>query len=70
MSTKNCYTPGYELVFAKQSCDSNVCKKTYDPICMYDTQGQYVCRRETKNIFNDGMDNILNSQEYIVYKSK
>ncbi len=70
MSNINCFVPGWDLIFAKPSCDSNICNKNYEPTCMYNSQGQYVCRKETKIRFNDGIDNILNNQNYVFYKSE
>jgi hypothetical protein len=50
-NVRNCFNPGYDLMFAKPDCTKS-CEKNYDPNCMYNTQGKYVCSKDKNELFN------------------
>ena len=69
----NCYNPGDDLGDLK--CNPNSCKKskTYEPTCLYNTQGQFVCDEKQiagKPNIELGVDFILSKPQNKITLSK
>lgn len=66
----NCYNPGMDLSFYKPEDCKEKCTKDYDPTCMYNAQGQYICPKQKEELdVNQGWHFVMSEgKTHVVYK--
>lgn len=71
MEKINCYNPGMDLAFYKQEdCKKPNCTKDYDPACMYNSQGQYICPKQKGDV-NQGWHFVMSEgATHTIYKNE